>query len=146
MVEQLETDLFENATMEIDMTARLEHVNFTVSDPLVFADLLCRLFDWNIRWKGDAIYGGHTVHVGDDDTYLAIYGGKPRVDLAAVPDRHSTRSGLNHIGIVVDDLDAVEARVKAEGFVPHSHGDYEPGRRFYFEGPESVEIEVASYG
>jgi len=42
-------------------------------------------------------------------------------------------------------LEAVEARVKAEGFVPHNHADYEPGRRFYFDGPDGIEYEVVSY-
>jgi glyoxylase I family protein len=59
---------------------------------------------------------------------------------------YSTRTGLNHIGVVVDDLTEIEKRVKAEGFEPHSHADYEPGKRFYFDGPEGVEIEVVSYG
>ena len=26
-----------------------------------------------MRWAGDAKYGGRTVHVGDDDSYLALY-------------------------------------------------------------------------
>jgi catechol 2,3-dioxygenase-like lactoylglutathione lyase family enzyme len=146
MVERLETVLKKNATLENVMAARLEHLNFTVADPLRFADLLCRLFDWNIRWQGSAIHGGPTVHVGGEDSYVAIYGGRPGVKLVEVKDRYSTRAGLNHICIVVDDLDQVEALVKAEGYTPHSHADYEPGRRFYFEGPEGVEIEVVSYG
>jgi catechol 2,3-dioxygenase-like lactoylglutathione lyase family enzyme len=146
MVEGLETDLFRIATEEMTMTAHLEHLNFTVADPVGFAHLLCRLFDWKIRWKGDAIHAGFTVHVGGEDSYVAIYGGRPGTKLTEMKDRYSTRAGLNHIGVVVDDLDHVEAVVKAEGFVPHSHSDYEPGRRFYFEGPEGVEIEVVSYG
>ena len=51
-------------------------------------------------------------------------------------DSYTTRGGLNHLGITVDDLDATEARVTAAGFVPRSHADYEPGRRFYFDGPK----------
>ena len=128
------------------MTARLEHVNFTAADPQALAEVLCRLFDWRIRWSGTAIYGGHTVHVGGEDDYVAIYGGNPNAAMAEPGNSHSTRQGLNHIGIVVEDIEAAEVRVKAAGFVPHSHSDYEPGRRFYFDGPESLEIEVVSYG
>jgi catechol 2,3-dioxygenase-like lactoylglutathione lyase family enzyme len=146
MLEGLETDLFRIATEELTMTARLEHLNFTVADPLAFAELLCRLFDWKIRWQGSAIHDGRTVHVGSAESYVAIYGGRPGVKLIEMNDRYSTRSGLNHIGVVVDDLDQVEALVKAEGFTPHSHANYEPGKRFYFAGPEGVEIEVVSYG
>ncbi len=127
------------------MAAQLEHLNLTSENPLALAEVLCRLFGWNIRWQGTAIHGGHTVHVGGPDNYVAIYGGRPGVKLIEASDSYSTRTGLNHIGIVVDDLRAVEARVISEGFVPHSHGDYEPGHRFYFDGPEELEIEVVSY-
>jgi catechol 2,3-dioxygenase-like lactoylglutathione lyase family enzyme len=52
---------------------------------------------------------------------------------------------LNHVGVVVEDLDATEAKVRAAGFAPHSHADYEPGRRFYFHDRDGIEFEVVSY-
>jgi len=124
--------------------ARLEHVNLTVRDPLGTAAMLESLFDWRIRWQGDAIHGGFTVHVGAESTYLALYtrGTAPVED---IDDSHSALHGLNHLGIVVDDLDATEERVKAAGFKPHLHADYEPGRRFYFDDTDGLEIEVVSY-
>ena len=123
--------------------ATLEHVNVTVTDPQQTAEMICRLFGWRIRWRGTAIHGGHTVHVGSDDAYLAVYAsGKPAKD--GGPSYHA-KGGLNHIGIVVDDLDATEARVKQAGLTPHSHSDYEPGRRFYFHDTDGIEFEVVSY-
>lgn len=123
--------------------AMLEHVNVTVSDPQRTAARLCDLFGWHIRWQGEAKDNGYTVHVGSDDSYVAVYNkGKPIGDGI---DSYSTRGGLNHIGIVVDDLDAVEAKVVEAGYAPHSHGDYEPGRRFYFRDDDNIEIEVVSY-
>ena len=125
------------------MSAKLEHVNFTVSDPKGTADLMCRLFDWKIRWEGPSAIGGHTYHVGEDDTYLAIYSeGDPKDSGLS---RYHQKAGLNHIGVVVDDLDSVEAKVRAEGYDPHNHGDYEPGRRFYFMDGDGVEYEIVSY-
>ena len=124
--------------------ATLEHVNVTVSDPARTADRLCRLFDWRIRWQGEAIHGGKTVHVGADDSYIALYTrGTPA---KAETDSYSTRGGLNHIGVVVDDLDRAERRILEAGYETHSHADYEPGRRFYFHDDDGVEYEVVSYG
>ena len=117
----------------------LEHVNVTVSDPDRSADLLCRLFGWRIRWAGPAKLNGRTVHVGTDDSYVALWSGAPGSQLGKEDHR------LNHIGVLVDDLDAAEQRVIDAGYRPHSHGDYEPGRRFYFDDDDGIEYEVVSY-
>ena len=117
----------------------LEHVNVTVSDPRRTAGLLCTLFCWRVRWEGPAWLGGYTVHVGTDDSYVAVYGYAP----GRAPALDGGR--LNHIGVVVGDLDAAEARVRDAGYEPHSHGDYEPGRRFYFDDADGIEFEVVSY-
>lgn len=122
----------------------LEHANFSVSDPQRTADMLCTIFDWRIRWSGASIHDGHTIHVGGQDSYLAIYA---RADMRkAVPNDYKTVGAMNHIGVVVDDLDAVEARVLEAGFQTTNHGDYEPGRRFYFHDHDGIEFEVVSYG
>ena len=127
--------------------AQLEHVNITVSDPKRTAQMLIDLFGWHIRWEGSAMAGaGYTVHVGSEDSYVAVYAGcDPAQTVPEEDASYQTRGGLNHIGVVVDDLDAVEDRVKAMGLTPHSHADYEPGRRFYFHDPDGLEIEVISY-
>lgn len=123
--------------------ATLEHVNVTVSDPVRTANRLCALFGWHIRWQGEAIHGGNTVHVGSDDTYIAVYSRDKLID--SETDSYSTRGGLNHIGVVVEDLDDAEARILEAGYKPHSHADYEPGRRFYFHDDDGIEFEVVSY-
>lgn len=127
--------------------AELEHVNITVSDPKKTAAVLSDLFGWHIRWEGQAMAGlGYTVHVGTDDSYIAVYSGSdPAQTVPKADASYQMRGGLNHIGVVVDDLDATEAKVKALGLVPHSHADYEPGQRFYFHDADGVEIEVISY-
>lgn len=123
---------------------RLEHVNVTVADPATSADLLCRLFGWRIRWQGPGMTTGRTIHVGGDDSYVALFTfGDAR---PSHEESYRTVAGLNHIAVVVDDLDATEARVKAAGLTPMNHADYEPGRRFYFDTPDGIEIEVVSYG
>lgn len=127
--------------------AQLEHVNITVSDPQKTAAMLSELFGWHTRWEGSSMDGlGYTVHVGSDDSYVAVYSGSnPEQTVPKSDASYQTRGGLNHIGVVVDDLDAVEVKVKAMGFRPTSHADYEPGRRFYFHDADGIEIEVISY-
>lgn len=125
------------------MNASLEHVNITVANTEATAAWLDRVFGWKIRWQGNSIHGGHSIHVGDADRYLAIY--TPPFQTRSGESSYGLTGGLNHVGVLVDDLDAVEERVKAEGFSPHSHADYEPGRRFYFNDADGIEFEVVSY-
>lgn len=65
-------------------SAILEHVNVTVSDPEKTATLLSDLFNWHIRWSGDSINGGKTIHVGSEGSYVALYspGGETTVPAA----------------------------------------------------------------
>ena len=124
------------------MQARLEHVNLTVSDPDRTAALLERLFDWRVRWAGPAMSGGRSVHVGTEEQYLALYA---RQGSDGVPLAWPKGMPLNHVAVVVQDLDAAERRVSEAGLVPFNHGDYEPGRRFYYFDPDGIEFEVVSY-
>jgi len=122
--------------------AHLEHANITVSKPDDLAEILCDIFDWKIRWSGDAM-GGYTIHVGGHNSYLAIYS----KDETRLP---ISRGGgiimnLNHLGIVVSSLNATEKRVVAAGCKPHSHSDYGVASSFYFHTLDDLEIEVVSY-
>tara|TARA_R110000850_G_scaffold3804_8_gene17676 strand:- start:507 stop:899 length:393 start_codon:yes stop_codon:yes gene_type:complete len=121
---------------------QLEHVNITVSDPQRSAALLRDLFGWQIRWEGPSMASGHTIHIGTDNSYVALYT-NPEVQ-SADPDFRKGEP-MNHIGVTVDDLDAVEARVVAAGLKPFGHDDYDPGRRFYFFDWNGIEFEVVSY-
>jgi catechol 2,3-dioxygenase-like lactoylglutathione lyase family enzyme len=124
-------------------TTRIEHVNLTVRSPDHTAEILCRLFGWQIRWQGPSPMGGYTVHVGNEDTYLSLYAPP---DGQEPPGEHATAApGFNHLGVVVTGLDEVEGRVRAEGFPCFNHDDYDPGRRFYFTDGDGIEYEVVEY-
>lgn len=122
---------------------RLEHVNINVTDPKRTASLLSRLFDWQIRWEGPSIGQGYTIHVGSEADYLALYSNSNFQGKGLKASK--AHLGLNHIAVEVDDLDAIETRVRAEGLTPYSFSDYEPGRRFYFNDLDNIEYEVVSY-
>lgn len=118
---------------------RIEHINISVRDPDRTAGMMRAVFDWHVRWQGTGRNGGRAVHVGGERSYVALS--------ATGTAGHTSPNGrpLNHIGIEVDDLDAVEQRVIAAGLGPFNHGDYAPGRRFYFLDPDGIEYEVVSY-
>lgn len=123
--------------------ASLEHVNITVTDPKKTAALLSQIFGWHIRWEGASMDNGYTVHVGSEDSYIALYStGSPNPSQTT---SYKTIAALNHIALTVDDLESAEERVLAAGFNTENHGDYEPGRRFYFRDSDNVEYEVVSY-
>lgn len=129
---------------DLEMTiARLEHANFTVSDPKATAAWLGDVFGWHIRWQGPAISDGYTVHVGTEESYVALY--SPGETRPTSENSYTHAGGLNHIAAFTDDIDEVEDRVKAAGFVPVNHNDYAPGRRFYFHDRDGIEWEVASH-
>ncbi len=117
----------------------LEHANITVSDPDRSSALLQQLCGWHERWRGASQLGGWTIHVGNERDYIAVYTneGKGGPFAKGAP--------LNHIGLVVDDLDGAEAVVVAAGLEPFGHMDYEPGRRFYFFDWDGIEFEIVSY-
>lgn len=120
----------------------LEHVNITLSDPDAAARQLNEMFGWKIRWAGDSRNEGRTVHVGSDSSYLALY---TRNKLVESSRGEGHTANLNHVAVLVDDLDDTEQKILATGIKTFNHGDYVPGRRFYFQLNGEIEIEVVSY-
>lgn len=132
----------------------LEHVNITVSDVERTAAMLVQIFGWRIRWRGGAISSGECIHVGGDNHYISVYRPAGVQSPTHDPTQDPTQDGadlrlrtvsLNHLGVVVDDLDETERRVVAAGLTPFNHGGYEPGRRFYFLDADRIEWEVIAY-
>lgn len=123
-------------------SGKLEHANLSVTRPERSAELFKQLCGWVERWRGESQLGGNTIHVGEPGNgtgYLALYTGDHVVG------DFEKGQPLNHVGLVVDDLDAAEQVVIAAGLEPFGHDDYEPGRRFYFFDWDGIEFEVVSY-
>ena len=118
----------------------IEHANLTVSDPERSATLLRQLCGWHERWRGQSLLGGWTIHVGNETSYVALYSNGETVDR-----RYRKGQPLNHVGFVVDDLDAAQAVVVEAGLEPFGLDDYAPGRRFYFFDWDGIEFEMVSY-
>ena len=120
--------------------ARLEHVNITVSDPERSARFLGEFLEWHERWRGPAINHGWTIHLGSDTDYIALYTpGAPQTE------RFDKGLPLNHVGLLVDDLERAKRVVRNAGFQVWGEADYEPGQRFYFFDWDGIEFEVVNY-
>jgi glyoxylase I family protein len=119
----------------------IEHVNITVGDLDRSVAFYSDLLGLHVRWKGDIGDGLRGAHVGDDKQYLALFEaateGRPTLDYA--------RPGVNHVGFLVDDLDAARRRVEELGASLHHEADYHPGHRIYVFEPDGTEIELVAY-
>lgn len=120
----------------------IEHVNLTVSDLDRSIAFYARLFDYELRWSRRDGSDRDAAHVGDGRFYLALFQAET---LAAAPRPGYDRVGLNHFGVVVEDLDEMRERLRALGVTPTSEQDYEPGRRLYFFDPDGIEVELVEY-
>ena len=106
---------------------QIEHANLTVTDPQRSAALFEKLCGWHERWRGPAMNGGETIHVGSETSYLSLYT-NPQASGG-----YRKGAPLNHVGLVVDDLDAAEQvvidharlqRPRVSGF--HDHDGLAP--------------------
>ena len=125
---------------------RLEHANLTVTDLERSIDFYRRALGFEVRWRGEIYNTSRTApaaHVGPAgaDFYFSLFEGEEggRAPFSYAP------PGINHFGIVVDDLDETRKQIEAAGAKIHTAYDYDPGRRIYFFDPDGIEIEVVQY-
>jgi catechol 2,3-dioxygenase-like lactoylglutathione lyase family enzyme len=130
---------------EHTMTAYLEHANLHVSDVDGMLDFIrTALPDFRVRFDSGADDPERWVHVGDDQTYLALYRASlPRTQAA---DPYNGEPQLNHLGFVVEDVDAVRQRLLAKGYRDSTLPNRHPARkRLYFRDAENNEWEFVEY-
>jgi catechol 2,3-dioxygenase-like lactoylglutathione lyase family enzyme len=123
------------------MAARLEHANLSVHDIDATIRFLRTAFpEFRVRRDTTDADGSRWVHVGTDETYIALNQAKAR-------GTESTGTPLNHLAYEVDDVEAIGGRLRAAGYqenmlVPNAH----PYRkRLYFYDPEGNEWEFVEY-
>jgi catechol-2,3-dioxygenase len=127
------------------MTERLEHANLCVHDIDAVVRFLKTAFpDFQIRRDTTDADGSRWVHVGTNDTYIALNQAKPDEKRHGTP--YKGRHGLNHLAYEVDDAEALRARLRAAGYrdstVPNSH---RYRKRVYFYDPEGNDWEFVQY-
>ena len=127
------------------MPERLEHANLRVhAIDAVVRFLMTAFPDFKIRRDATDPDGSRWVHVGSNETYIALNQAKPEESRRSTP--YKGRPGLNHLAYEVDDVEALRARLRAAGYrdstVPNAH----PYRtRVYFYDPEGNDWKFVQY-
>jgi catechol 2,3-dioxygenase-like lactoylglutathione lyase family enzyme len=127
------------------MKTRLEHANLSVRDVDGMLRFLRLAFtDFRVRGRGGDCAGHAWLHVGDDESYLALLKATGEPEERFVP--YAGKPGLNHLGFEVDDVAALRERLLAAGYrettVPNAHPQR---RRVYFEDAEGNDWEFVEY-
>lgn len=127
------------------MSVRLEHANLCVRDVDGMARFVRTAFpEFEVRGEGKTLLGARWLHVGTEDTYVALQQALREADEPWVP--YSQKPGTNHLGFVVPDAEALRQRMLAAGYrestVPNDHPHR---RRVYFHDPEGNDWEFVEY-
>lgn len=128
------------------MATRMEHANICVRDVDEMVRFLTTAFpEWRRRGEGKRMNGDSTwMHLGDDDTYIALRPASHDCDKQWKP--YTGSPGINHLAYVVDDVDALEQRMLAAGFTESTVSNKHPHRkRVYFNDPEGNDWEFVEY-
>jgi catechol 2,3-dioxygenase-like lactoylglutathione lyase family enzyme len=127
------------------MSARLEHANLHVKDLDAMLRFVQTAFpEFRVRGQGKSWTGGRWVHVGDDDSYLALYqASKPP---AEAWEPYGGKPGLNHLGFEVDDAEALRKRLAEAGYQESTVPNRHPHRkRVYFYDADGNDWEFVQY-
>lgn len=127
------------------MNVRLEHANLCVSDIEAMIEFLKTAFpDFRIRGEGTNKDDTRWLHVGTDDTYIALNQAKTDAKRQWAP--YSGVPGVNHLAYEVDDVDSLRARLEAAGYKESTVANAHPHRkRIYFNDPEGNDWEFVQY-
>ena len=127
------------------MKTKFEHANLHVTDVgrmLVF--LQSAFPDFVIRKDSGEDDPERWVHVGHEDVYLSVYQSTAPLNSQKIP--YDGAPGFNHLGFVVDDLEALRQRLINQGFkettIPNDHP---ARRRIYFNDAEGNDWEFVQY-
>ena len=124
---------------------RLEHANLCVRDIESMIRFLQTAFpEFRVRGEGISNDGSRWVHVGTDETYIAL--GQSRTEPRQNWRPYDGMPGVNHLAYEVDDVEGVRKRMMAAGYRDSTPPNAHPHRsRLYFYDPEGNDWEFVQY-
>ena len=127
------------------MTTKLEHANLCVDDiDGMIKFLQTALPDFIIRHDETGIDGDRWVHIGNDTTYIALNNSTQKESSDWTP--YSGKSGVNHLGYMVDNAEQVRSRLLAADYIESTIENNHPFRkRVYFYDHEGRDWEFVEY-
>ncbi|MBC8325439.1 MAG: VOC family protein [Verrucomicrobia subdivision 3 bacterium] len=127
------------------MNPRLEHANLLVRDlDATLAFVQTAFPEFGIRYDGRDPDGTRWVHVGTDETYLAL--NQSTVEPAEPWEPYTGKPGVNHLAFEVADAEALRARMQAAGYEDSTVPNRHPHRvRVYFMDPDGNDWEFVQY-
>ena len=127
------------------MTVRLEHANRGVRDIEGMISCLQTAFpEFQVRGEGISHDGTRWVHIGTDETYIALGGASAEPANRWTP--YHGLPGVNHLAYEVDDVEALRGRMKSAGYRDSTPPNAHPYRkRVYFYDPEGNDWEFVQY-
>ena len=127
------------------MKVQLEHANIQVKDVDAIIGFLSAAFpSFYVRHDSGRQDSERWVHFGDEDVYLSINQATEPAAEAWQP--YSGKPGLNHLGFVVEDVNALRQRLLAAGYAETTVANDHPARkRIYFNDPEGNDWEFLQY-
>ena len=127
------------------MTIRLEHANLVVKSIDSTIRFLQTAFpEFKIRFDGLGAGGQRWVHVGTDDSYIALSASTEQSREQWVP--YSGYLGVNHLAYEVDDAEVVRRRLNEAGYKDSTVENSHPYRkRVYFHDSDGNDWEFVQY-
>ncbi|HVO79210.1 MAG TPA: VOC family protein [Terriglobales bacterium] len=127
------------------MLIKLEHANLCVRDIEGMVRFLQTAFpEFRVRGEGTSADGTRWLHIGTDDTYIAL--GQSREEPAKRWAPYQGVPGVNHLAYEVDDVEALRQRMLAAGYTDSTPPNKHPYRkRLYFYDPEGNDWEFVQY-
>ena len=127
------------------MAVRLEHANLCVRDIEEMIRFLQTAFpEFRVRGEGTSKDGTRWVHMGTDETYIALSQSKVKPAEHWAP--YQGLPGVNHLAYEVDDVEALRNRMTSAGYRDSTPLNAHPYRkRLYFYDPQGNDWEFVQY-